>query len=211
VCRKWRNIVFGSPRRLKLRLCCNRTQRRLKLDVWPLLPIVVRGYGYGSMRYIIAALEHNDRICGVDFGGSSSIMEQVLAAMQQPFPALTSLELRGDEAPAISFSFLGGSAPSLESLCLPYIRAARRTVNDGCTARFVRLPLPYRRSPKWDFQRPYILRAEAVLGLTKTGETGRQRVYGSRWRASLCASFLSCFFLKTVSAFWLPSSPLPFQ
>ena len=124
VCRKWRNIVFGSPRRLELRLCCTGTLRGRKLDVWPPLPIVVRSDGYGSMDNIVAALKHNDRICGVHLVSSwmtSSTMEKVLAAMQQPFPALTNLDLRGDEAPVISASFLGGSAPSLESLCLRHI------------------------------------------------------------------------------------------
>jgi hypothetical protein len=48
-------------------------------------------------------------------------MEKVLAAMQQPFPVLTSLELCGDKAPVVSASFLGGSAPSLESLCLRHV------------------------------------------------------------------------------------------
>ena len=121
VCKKWRNIVFGSPRHLKLRLCCTGKQRRRKLDVWPPLPIVVRSDGHGRMDNIIAALKHNDRICGVHLDSSwmsSSTMEKVLAAMQQPFPALTSLELQGSRPPVISASFLGGSAPSLESLCL---------------------------------------------------------------------------------------------
>jgi hypothetical protein len=64
VCRKWRNIVFGSPRRLKLRLFCSGTLWRRKLDVWPPLPIVVRSDGPGSVDDIVAALEHNDRISG---------------------------------------------------------------------------------------------------------------------------------------------------
>ena len=123
VCRKWRNTVFGSPRHLKLRLCCTaESLRGHKLDVWPLLPIVLRSDGGGSLHNIIAALEHNDRICGIDLNRlwiSSSIMEKVLEAMQQPFPALTTLELGGREAaPVVSSSFLGGSAPSLESLLL---------------------------------------------------------------------------------------------
>ena len=47
VCRKWRNIVFGSPRRLDLRLyCTEKTPVRKTLEVWPLLPIVVYGFGY---------------------------------------------------------------------------------------------------------------------------------------------------------------------
>ena len=45
VCRTWRNLVFGSPRRLNFRLYCSiRTQVREKLDVWPNLPIFVENY-----------------------------------------------------------------------------------------------------------------------------------------------------------------------
>ena len=36
VCRRWRNVVFGSPLRLNLRLCCTpKTPVRRMLDVWP--------------------------------------------------------------------------------------------------------------------------------------------------------------------------------
>jgi F-box-like len=124
VCRKWRNIVFGSPRRLKLRLYCEaRTPVRETLDVWPLLPIVIRVYGYEmwGVDNIIAALEHNDRICQLELIDiPSSQMEKVLAAMQQPFPALTRLELqpRDVNALAVPPSFLGGTSPRLQTLTL---------------------------------------------------------------------------------------------
>lgn len=43
VCRHWRSVVFGSPRRLNLRLLCTpETQVRKTLDVWPYLPIFVQ-------------------------------------------------------------------------------------------------------------------------------------------------------------------------
>jgi hypothetical protein len=70
VCRKWRNIAFGSPRRLDLRLYCKAgTPVRDTLDVWPPLPIFLcsRGHRQSGMDNIIAALEHNDRICQIDF------------------------------------------------------------------------------------------------------------------------------------------------
>ena len=128
VCRKWRNVVFGSPRRLKLRLCCTASSlRRCKLDVWPRLPIVVRGDGHEKpgVDYIIAALKHNDRVCDINFcwagcWHSRSQMEEVLTAMQQPFPALTHLvvEARTIEVSIVPASFLGGSATRLQSLCL---------------------------------------------------------------------------------------------
>ncbi|KAF8503249.1 hypothetical protein F5888DRAFT_1886948 [Russula emetica] len=45
------------------------------------------------MDNIIVALEHNDRVCQIDLSVTNSQMEEVLAAMQQPFPALTELRI----------------------------------------------------------------------------------------------------------------------
>ena len=125
VCRKWRYVVFGSPLRLNLRLfCTEQTPVRKILDVWPLLPIVVRGDDHGTwgVHSIIAALEHNDRICQLTlYGFSSSQYEDVLDAMKQPFPALTDVDLEYPyihPPPVISASFLGGSAQPLKSLQL---------------------------------------------------------------------------------------------
>jgi hypothetical protein len=54
---------------------------------------------------------------------SSSLFEKVLAAMQQPFPELTRLHLRFRTETALvdPDSFLGGSAPHLESLFVQHI------------------------------------------------------------------------------------------
>jgi hypothetical protein len=126
VCRKWRNVVFGSPRRLNLRLYCTEsTPVRETIDAWPVLPILVGGSGHETwgVDNIIAALEHNDRICQLDlFNVPSSQMENVFAAMQQPFPALEYLRLYSkSEAEVVPASFLGGSAPQLEELWLSSI------------------------------------------------------------------------------------------
>lgn len=96
------------------------------LDVWPHLPIVIWVYGHemSGVDNIIAALEHNNCISRIDlFNVSSSQLENILAAMQMPFPQLTRLDLQlGDEtAPIVSAnsaSFLGGSAPRLQTLIL---------------------------------------------------------------------------------------------
>src|SRR6266478_847202 len=132
VCRIWRNVVLGSPRRLNLRLCCTGTKPvRNMLDVWPPLPIVVfdNGYKMLSVGNIIAALEHNDRVCDIELWRRRlprSPKEMVLLAMQRPFPALTNLRLvsREEEVGFLdSDSFLGGSAPRLRSLwfnCVPF-------------------------------------------------------------------------------------------
>ena len=128
VCRHWRMVLFGSPRRLGLRLCCTpKTPVRETLDVWPLLPIAIRVYAVKNcvMDNIIAAVQHNDRICELELlSVSSSQMEYVLAAMQQPFPVLARMWLQpklGETMPVIPASFLGGSAPRLHALWLDYI------------------------------------------------------------------------------------------
>ena len=126
VCRKWRHVVLGSPRRLKLRLrCIARTPVRETIDAWPLLPIDVWSYGHEKwgVDNIIAALEHNDRIRELHLlGVPSSQREKVFAAMQQPFPALEDLSLDfPPETEVVPASFLGGSAPRLQTLFLDYI------------------------------------------------------------------------------------------
>ena len=125
VCRRWRSIIFGSPRHLNLRLVCQEsTPARDTLDVWPALPLVILCYeGIRSMDNIIAVLECRDRVCQIDLVNvQSPDLEIYLAAMQQPFPELTHLFLRSKgeagEVPFVPDSFLGGSAPRLEHLML---------------------------------------------------------------------------------------------
>jgi F-box-like len=96
VCRKWRNIVFGSPHRLDLRVYCRASTRvREMLDIWPNLPIVVWVYDdLGDLDNTIAALEHTNRVCAIYLWYLQNYhSEDILAAMQQPFPALTHLVL----------------------------------------------------------------------------------------------------------------------
>ena len=131
VCRKWRSLAFGSPRRLGLRLCYKaRTPLKKTLDVWPPLPIVIwvespRIWGVNKNN-VIAALKHNNRICRIDLWDfPSSQLEKVLEVMQQPSPALSflvlGLEDREETVPVIPASFLGGSTPHLQTLILDYI------------------------------------------------------------------------------------------
>ena len=128
VCRKWRNIVFGCPRRLNLHLHCHPgTPVRERLNIWPVLPINIRddvGRTWADTGNIVAALEHNSRIGEVilarDANFSSSQLEEVLVAMQKPFPTLRRLELqpKPETTLVIPASFLGGSAPDLRQLLL---------------------------------------------------------------------------------------------
>ena len=126
VCRRWRSVVFGSPRHLDLWLVCtDRTRTRDRLDVWPTLPLIVqvRNEPILSVDNIIAALERGDRVCHIDVGASSSNLEMILAAMQQPFPELTYLRLQSYDrtVAVVPDSFLGEFAPRLQFLGLDRI------------------------------------------------------------------------------------------
>ena len=118
VCRRWRNIVFGSPRRLNLRLYCTpQTPAKDRLDVWPTFPLIIAGdvKSVSDMDNVIAALGQSNRVRQVNFGGRQ--LEKVLAAMQVSFPELTHLCLCSyGETLVIPDPFLGGSAPRLRYL-----------------------------------------------------------------------------------------------
>ena len=133
VCRRWRNIVFQAPHRLDLRLICtDRTPARNALDIWPPLPLIIifnhfHYFNKTGMDDLIAALEHNDRVCRIEFNTFSSRPLRAVtgsAAMQKPFPQLTDLRIcnavKYRERPIrpVPNSFLGGSAPRLRSLYL---------------------------------------------------------------------------------------------
>jgi hypothetical protein len=86
----------------------------MTLTVWPCLPIFVqqRQYGLpgGDSDNIVAALEHNDRVCEIDlFDVSSSHLEKALAGAIS-IPVLTNLEIRRKDddgtPPVVSDSFI---------------------------------------------------------------------------------------------------------
>ena len=124
VCRKWRTVVFGSPRRLNLRLDCltkTRTPLRDTLDIWPALPLRIRGTAYETeeLDNIIAVLERSDRVYHIDI--STRHLGDVSAAMQKPFPELTHVYMDlspSDAATIVPDLFLGGSAPRLQVVSL---------------------------------------------------------------------------------------------
>ena len=133
VSRRWRNVVFASPRRLRLRLLCkpNRSVKEM-LDIWPELPITISDWRLEWYRHpitvenvenVISALELKDRVAKITLRVSSSEMERFAAVMQDPFLALTQLDIWLDDemAPVMSDSFLGGSAPQLQDLRLSRI------------------------------------------------------------------------------------------
>ena len=125
VCRRWRSLVFKSPRRLHLRLLCSSTTpARDTLDVWPALPLVIECIGRAEIvDNVIAVLECSDRVCYIYLTCiERSYLEKLSAAMQVPFPELTVLVLQSvgtvSALSALPDLFLGGSAPRLEDLSL---------------------------------------------------------------------------------------------
>ena len=129
VCRRWRTIVFGSPLRLDLALVCTaKTPARDTLDVWPPLPLVILSHGYYRTNSdfpiewvdnIIAVLKRKDRVCQISLMDiPNSRLEELLAAVQEPFPELTHLRLGSSGGPVIPDLFLGGSAPRMHTILL---------------------------------------------------------------------------------------------
>ena len=105
------------------------------LDIWPALPIVVRHHYFRKHKLdnLIAAIEHNDRVCEIDFHSFFDLwqLQRIMSVMQVPFPALKNLKLSwgdhepyGDEPvlppvfPVLPDLFLGRSAPRLQHLKL---------------------------------------------------------------------------------------------
>jgi hypothetical protein len=125
VCRRWRQVVFASPHRLKLQIFC--TYGTQNLGIWPAFPIVLDFAAAYRLRpndqdNIVAALEHFDRVCDVRLVGTSSQLAKMATAMRKPFPVLTHLDLLPwDSALVLPADFLGGSAPSLQKITLSSI------------------------------------------------------------------------------------------
>ncbi len=125
--------MFASPGGLDLRvLCTARTQVKEMLDAWPTVPMEIWGSffifftpllsGDDRADNIIAALQHNDRVCKIELEGyPNPPLERIAAAAatKGSFPGLS--HLRIDSSPwtliplVIPEAFLGGSAPRLRS------------------------------------------------------------------------------------------------
>ena len=124
VCRRWRKLVFGSPRRLNLQLYCTpKTPVKDTLDIWPALPVLIGGNTILSgTDNVIAALGQAHRVREVFLYLEDGQLEEVLAVMEVSFPELTYLRLSTEfshgEAPVIPDSFLNGSAPGLQTFHL---------------------------------------------------------------------------------------------
>lgn len=158
VCRRWRNIVFDSSRRLDLWLLCTygTPDVRRRLDSWPCLPIVIKYWPNSEFKppspededNLIAALEHPDRVHTIQLAMTGSLWEKVAERMRVPFPALTSLSLWLDPgtAPSRPTAFLTGVAsPCLKDVSLvgiPYPRplGLLSSTNDLVALRLLEVP-----------------------------------------------------------------------
>lgn len=98
VCRRWRRLIFGSPRRLNLRLFCTPKTTGNKLEIWPALPLLIKGeISPPVVDNVLALLKLHDRVSVIDLSDYDKTpkVEKVFAAMQVPFPELTDLRLSG--------------------------------------------------------------------------------------------------------------------
>jgi hypothetical protein len=125
VCRRWRYIVFGSPRRLDLRLICVNRRLTKTLDIWPELPIVIHVDDEEFCQPpgvidVISILKRRDRVCKIFMGDVPNSFLKEVATANEPFPALIDFDLASlkEDQPALPNSFLGGSVPSLRSFAL---------------------------------------------------------------------------------------------
>ena len=125
VCRRWRYIVYTSPRRLDLQILCKSGApiKRI-LRTWPTLPLVLRFRGNERSKRlpdnVMIALRHPDRVCEINFSLTSSIIGSIAEMIQVPFLALKSIQMtsKDTEEPPVLGDFLGGSAPLLEQIYL---------------------------------------------------------------------------------------------
>ena len=124
VCQRWRQIIFGSPRRLDLQILCTNGTPVENLNFWPPFPITIH-YPYHETftpydeDSLLVTLEHSGRIRQIDLSLTGPQLREVATVMMhEPFPALKRLILgwKDTRPPPLSRGFLGGSAP-----CLQYI------------------------------------------------------------------------------------------
>jgi hypothetical protein len=110
--------ITTSPESATLLYSTPKTPARDTLDVWPALPLIIRGsMALSGTDNVITVLGQSNHVCEVFLWGLADWQtEKVLAAMEVPFPELTDLRLfsDGETLPVIPDSFLDGSAPHLQ-------------------------------------------------------------------------------------------------
>jgi hypothetical protein len=124
---------------------------RNTLDVWPAFPLLIQGCAFetSGADNIAAALERSDRVNKIRlYGVDSSLLEKGLAAMQEPFPELTHLELSSydETATILPDSFMGGSAPRLRKIRLrriPFLGLPKLLLSTTHLVRLHLLNIPH--------------------------------------------------------------------
>ncbi|KAN0128288.1 hypothetical protein V8E53_013872 [Lactarius tabidus] len=154
VCKRWRQVVFGSPLRLNLRiLCTHGTPVRKHLDILPTFPIHIEYIRGKPMERndednVIAAFDHINRVSSVGLCLTVRQLGKIVTVMQEPFPALKKLYLKthiSNDTPALPCEFLGRSAPNLQEIRLvgapfPALQGLLLSTSDLVTLHLLNIP-----------------------------------------------------------------------
>ena len=157
VCRRWRQIVFDSPRLLDLKIrCTTKTPVRENLSIWPAFPIAIdfRSTLFDTIpSNSIAAFEDTERISYLKLDLTelrSRTWSKTFATLtSKPFPMLTHLIIRipveDGLAPPLPDDFLGGSAPRLQifhlhNVAFPTLPTLLLSASDLVELRLRRIP-----------------------------------------------------------------------
>ena len=131
VCRKWRRVISMSPRRLDLRIFCQKNGAPITstLVSWPTLPLVVR-YSASQKskhmpRHVLVALRRPDRLCEINLNVTSSMTRLMVETIQKPCKILERIQITVQDTTGspllVHGAFLGGSAPHLREIQLDNI------------------------------------------------------------------------------------------
>ena len=129
VCRRWRTLIFESPRRLDLRLLYTyKNPPRKSLELWPDFPISVwypksprRRLTTDDEENVLAVLKHTDRICDINLSMTRQLASKSTTLLKESFPILQRLVLRSQEPLRplpVPDGFLGESTPLLREVHL---------------------------------------------------------------------------------------------
>jgi F-box-like len=165
VCRRWRCLIFASPRRLDLQfLCTPRTPVRELLDYLPpAMPIMISNWTSNPPPYnplnledggqVLSTIEERDRVRWLHLDGvTGALLEKLVAKMQETFSEMTFVRLWSDDSddktaqvPVLPEAFLGGSSPHLQTFWLhgvsfPHLPKLLLSTNDLIVLRLENIP-----------------------------------------------------------------------
>ena len=102
VCRRWQTIVFGSPRRLNLRIACTDETSGCFGQSCQLSYRADAKHQQSMIDNIKAALEHHDRVCQIKLNvplRNRTSQQRYLQHLEATFPVLTDLKLESNGTP----------------------------------------------------------------------------------------------------------------